>query len=208
VTVEEAIRHRRSIRRFLPDAVNVKDLREMLALAALAPNVSNRQMWRFIVVIREELRHMLAHLVEAHLTAMGQWPECVHEGPRLRAWQEQALHFAAAPACIFVVNQGYRTPLDQILVEHGMRHWETAGQFGHPDIQSVSCAMAYFTLLAEERGYATCWLTAPLVARHDLHIALECKPGEELLAVLTIGKPAESPLPKPRKPVDETIRWM
>ncbi len=208
MSVDETIQARRSVRRFTDDPVNPKALREMLALAALAPNVANRQVWRFIIVTRPELRRMLGQTVEIRLNEMGNWPEFKEQQMRLRAWREQAVHFAAAPAILFVINLGYRTPLDPMLVEHGMKFYETNALFGHPDIQSIGALLGYFTLLAQERGLGTCWLTAPLVAKHNLQHALELKTGEEIVAMMSIGTPAETPLPRTRRQIDEVITWM
>lgn len=207
MTVEEAIRHRRTIRRYTDDPVSAVDLHAILGLATMAPNVGNRQMWRFIVITTPELLRMLGDVVRRRIDDMAMWAEFTTEQQRLQAWRDLALHFVNAPAVIVVVNQGYRTPLDAILVERGAKFWEVADDFGHPDIQSVSCVVAYLTLLAEERGYGTCWLTAPLLAQKDLQLALEMKPGEDILAMVTIGRPAETPMPKSRKAVDDLIEW-
>jgi len=207
MNVEEAIRRRRTIRRFTDEPVSAVDIRELLDLAALAPNVGNRQMWRFIVITTPELRKMLADLVRRRIDEMAGWPELAGQLQRLQAWREHSQPFGEAPALIIFVNQGYRTALDTALVERGMKHWEVAGMFTYPDVQSISAAAAFLVLAAEERGYGACWMTAPLVAKKDLQIALEMKPGEEIAAMLAIGRPAEIPIPKQRKHIDEIIEW-
>ena len=50
LTVKEAIRERRSIRRFKSDPVPDEMIHQMLEAARLAPSGTNRQPWRFIVV--------------------------------------------------------------------------------------------------------------------------------------------------------------
>jgi len=205
--VEEAIRHRRSVRRFTDELVSAVDLRDMLTLATMAPNIANRQMWRFIILTSSDLRRMLNDLVRRRIEEMQTWPELTGQQQRVQAWRDQAQPFAEAPAVIICVSQGYRTTLDTALVERGVRHWEVANMFAHPDIQSMSAVITSFILVAEERGYGTCWLTAPLVAKKDLQQALELKPGEEIVAIVGIGKPAETPLPKARKKIDEIIEW-
>lgn len=207
MNVEDAIRHRRTIRHFAEEQVSAVDIRELLELAAQAPNVGNRQMWRFIVVTSGDLRRMLGDVVRRQIDDMTHWPELTGQGQRVQAWREQSRPFAEAPAVIICVSQGYRTALDMALVERGMKHWEVANMFQYPDVQSMSAAMAFFVLGAEERGYGTCWLTAPLLAKKDLQSALELKPGEEVVAAIAIGRPAETPLPKPRKKIDEIIEW-
>jgi nitroreductase len=207
MNVEEAIRPRRTIRRFAEEPVSAVHIRELLDLATHAPNVANRQMWRFIVITTPELRKMLADLVRRRIDEMMEWPELAGQTTRLQAWREQSQPFSESPALIFFVNQGYRTALDTALIERGVKHWEVAGTFGHPDVQSISAAIAFLVLAAEERGYGTCWMTAPLVAKKDLQQALELKPGEEIVAMVGLGRPAETPIPKQRKKIDEIIEW-
>ena len=207
MTIEEIIRHRRSIRQFAPDAVSTVKLRQMLTLASMGPNVSNQQMWRFIIVTERNLLRMLAALVEKRIQAMAEWPELENDALRLNAMKESAIHFEKAPAVIFFINRQYHNPIERALVERGMKWWETGELFGQPDIQSVSVVMAYFSLLAEEHGYGTCWLTTPLIAKKDLQASLELPSGEGIVALMSVGKPAEYPPPKPRKAIDEMIEW-
>jgi len=62
LTVWEAIKSRRSIRRFAPDDVPDEMINQMLEAARLAPSGSNSQPWRFLVVKdaakRKELRRI------------------------------------------------------------------------------------------------------------------------------------------------------
>jgi nitroreductase len=51
----EAIRTRRSVRRYKPDPVPEEPLRELLAAAMLAPSAANQQAWHFVVVDQREL---------------------------------------------------------------------------------------------------------------------------------------------------------
>ena len=207
MSVSEIISRRRSVRRFLPDPVSSKVLREILALACQAPSISNRQMWRFIVLEQEPLRMMLARLVERKIDQIAAWPEFEHEAPRLSALRDHALHFAQAPTVIAVVNQGYRIPIEAMLVEHGMRQHDIHEQFAYPWIQSIGGMIAQLLLLAEERELAACWITEALIAQKDLQAALELSSGESLAALVSIGKPAEFPLPRARKAIDELITW-
>lgn len=55
-----AIHHRRSVRRFLPDAVPAATVDELLAAAMAAPSAGNQQPWEFVVVDRRELLDAVA----------------------------------------------------------------------------------------------------------------------------------------------------
>lgn len=56
----EAIKGRRSIRRFAPGDVKSEDLAKILEAAIWAPSAGNLQPWEFIVVRNEETKRMLA----------------------------------------------------------------------------------------------------------------------------------------------------
>lgn len=207
MTVTEVVNRRRSIRHFLPDQVPSTLIREVLALASQAPSISNRQMWRFIVLEKAPLRNMLARLVERKFEQLAEWPEFERDLPRLQAMREHAMHFTNAPTVIVVVNIGYRIPIEAMLVQHGMRQGEVAAKFSYPEIQSIGAMIAHLLLLAEERELAACWNTDVLLAHDDLHAALEIPSGENIAALISVGYPAERPLPRPRKAVDEIISW-
>ncbi len=59
VDVMEAIRTRRSIRKYKPDPVPEDVLREVLEAARLAPSAGNRQPWLFVVVRDPQLKEKL-----------------------------------------------------------------------------------------------------------------------------------------------------
>ena len=60
MTVEEAIKLRKSVRSYLPRPVEKEKILELFKAARLAPSASNRQEWRFVAVTRDETRRMLA----------------------------------------------------------------------------------------------------------------------------------------------------
>ncbi|RLF16539.1 MAG: nitroreductase [Thermoprotei archaeon] len=75
--VLEAIRRRRSVRRYEPREVEDEKLHLLLEAARLAPSADNRQPWRFIVVKSREVKERLfkahgkAWLVEAPVIIVG-----------------------------------------------------------------------------------------------------------------------------------------
>ena len=56
----EAIRRRRSIRKYKPDPVAQEDIDYILEAARLAPSWANTQCWHFIVVTDEDIKQELA----------------------------------------------------------------------------------------------------------------------------------------------------
>ena len=62
LTVWEAIKIRRSIRKFAPDDVPDEMIEQMLEAARLAPSGSNRQPWCFMVVKDQESKQALCRM--------------------------------------------------------------------------------------------------------------------------------------------------
>jgi nitroreductase len=65
MTIDEAIRRRRSVRGFLPDEVSEATLREVFELAQWSPSNCNVQPWTPHIVSGETLKRLRAALVEA-----------------------------------------------------------------------------------------------------------------------------------------------
>lgn len=66
--VENAIRSRKSVRGFLPEAVDLELIQEILSAAAFAPSGSNIQPWKVHVVTGETRDRLAAALLDAHNT--------------------------------------------------------------------------------------------------------------------------------------------
>jgi len=62
--IVEAIRHRKSIRAFKPDAVPLGILREIMELALRAPSWANTQPWEFAIVSGDKLERIRQAFVE------------------------------------------------------------------------------------------------------------------------------------------------
>ncbi len=70
----DLFRWRRDVRRFRPDPVDPELVRELLALADLAPSVGNAQPWRFVLVEdRERRRRVREHFLEVNARALARY---------------------------------------------------------------------------------------------------------------------------------------
>ena len=58
----QAIRERRSIRKYKPDEVDEENLQIILQAGRWAPSASNKQPWHFIVIRNQEMRSKLADI--------------------------------------------------------------------------------------------------------------------------------------------------
>ncbi len=67
MNVLDAIKTRRSVRKYKPDPLPEGDLKKIMAAAQLAPSAGNKQPWRFVVVRDPEKRRRLAEVARKQL---------------------------------------------------------------------------------------------------------------------------------------------
>jgi len=169
--VLEAIRRRRSIRRFLSNRdVDEKDLMTLLEAATLAPSAGNAQPWRFIVIRTPELKEALAR------AALGQG------------------FVAEAPVVIVVCVDRARAR-----AAYGER-----GESLYC-IQDTAAAVQNINLAAVSLGLGTCWVGA--FDEAEVMMALDLPASLRPVALIPLGHPAESPRPRPRRPLDEVVEY-
>ncbi len=168
--VFEAIRTRRSVRRYTPDPVPDEVLAELLSAAILAPSAGNAQPWRFIAVRDPKLREGLV------AAAYGQ------------------TFLAEAPVVIVVCAD----------LERARRTYRERGETLYC-LQDTAAAVQNLLLAATAKGLGTCWVgafdegkTAEL-----LGLPKNLRP----VAMIPVGKPAEVPQVRPRRPLTEVMEY-
>ncbi|MFQ6112151.1 MAG: nitroreductase family protein, partial [Nitrospinota bacterium] len=77
---------------------------------------------------------------------------------------------------------------------------------GCPAIQSVAGALAHMQLAADALGYGSCWQTGPVVAAAEIEELLGLRGVAQLVALLSVGVPAEEPPPRPRRALEDVLK--
>ena len=67
MNVLDAIKTRRSVRKYKPVSIPDEDLKKILEAAQLAPSAGNKQPWKFVVVRDEDLKKQLAEKARKQL---------------------------------------------------------------------------------------------------------------------------------------------
>ena len=186
----DVIAARRSIRRYQDTPVPDEILQKILAAAIQAPSGKNKQPWRFTVV-RGNCRAEMVQVMRAgiaQLKALGSPPG---------SSEETACVMEQAPVTIFVFNPVGTSPW----VQHSFNQ-----MFDDlVNIQSIGAAIQNMLLAAQELGLGTLWICDVFYAYEGLVDWL----GEtgEMVAAVSLGYPAEAPLARPRKSLEEVVRW-
>ncbi|MEW6585580.1 MAG: nitroreductase family protein [Nitrospirota bacterium] len=215
--VIDAIKSRRSIRRFIDKPVKKIDILKMIEAARMAPSGGNTQPWHFIVVRdRGKIKRMesliersidkLPHLLKGY----GTFSE-TEISAYIKRWKRDSLFFAQAPLTMAVMVKDiiglyYREYLQYIMEKHEMNECEARKYMGYVEIMSVSAAIENLLLSAHSLGYGACWMRVPFIAKEDLKNLLNVQFPWDLIAFIPIGYPdPEYPLPKVRRKKIEDI---
>ena len=173
----QEIMNRRSIRKYTDEAVADEDLQQILESARLAPSGMNTQPARFLVVRDETMKRKIAQIDHA------------------QDWMTAAPVFLVCAVDIACRKPEYQGPLD-----------ETDGLFELKQIiRDGAIAIEHIALEAEHLGLGTCW--TGWFDQAQMRAAVEAPQGYFIVAVLTLGHPAETPVARPRKPLAEIVSY-
>ena len=205
LTVKEAVRQRRSIRRFRDEPVPDEIIREMLEAARLAPSASNRQPWRFIVVTDPKERAKLRQIC---------WDQ---------AFIEQAPVVFVCCADLTAYAQPSRLKRSQEFIDYGVTE-TLSGRFADPEfrasllklpdpdlgvflaaaVANTYIAIEHMVLTATAMGLGSCWVGA-LGGEGEINALFNLPKNIVVLAVLPVGYPAVTPPPRPRISISEIL---
>lgn len=196
--VMEAIKARRSIRRFQDRPVPDELVREILEAGRLAPSASNLQTWKFKVVtdpgIRKALREAAfdQKFVERAPVVIVACADFSAFGERSKRTLELLRSGAIKPSLEMVLRSLRR----QKAADIEERNLISA-------CINVSIAVQNMVLAATSLGLGTCWVRAfvPEKVAEILSLPPECPP----LILLPLGYPREEPEPRSRKPLEEIL---
>jgi nitroreductase len=203
--IKEAIRTRRSIRKYKNKPVPKKIVAALLEAAGLAPSATNRQPWEFVVVHRSHLDRLDQILSEAfaeRVASVGEdivreaikdLPIPVDEGgDKLKGLGSFYRTFGGAPVAIVV-----SVPKDD-------DPWVWKNY-----ISDASAAIENILLAALDEGLGTCWLTGPLKTRARIIASLlEIGDDREIVGIVALGYPDHHPPMPPKHDITRKTRWL
>ncbi|HBB16818.1 MAG TPA: nitroreductase [Syntrophus sp. (in: bacteria)] len=211
--LSKLIKTRRSIRKFQDKPVPEDLLVKALELATWAPNGGNQQAWRFIIVSNGKLIQKMGDAVNAKTELMASWPEAEQFGEHVARWRKTSDFFRGAPVCIAVLMGRYSSVADQILRARGendaiAREIRSSREIGKSSLQSAAAAITYLCLLLHYLGLGNTWMGGPLQAKKEIEALLTVPPEWDLVGLIPVGYAAEAPETRPRKPIQDVIRFI
>jgi len=210
--LEKLIQGRRSIRQWKKQEVSDDLLRKAVELATWAPNGGNYQGWRFIIVKKKEMIEKMANAVQSVSDKIASWPEAVSWQEDVDRYRKNASFFRNAPACIGVFSGVYQSPMDKVLVARESFDREAKEILGFrrsapTAIQSAAAAVTTMLLVFHHMGLGAVWLVSPIQAKKEIEAILKVPPDMDLICLIAVGYPDESPQ-KDRKPVDQVLEFI
>ncbi len=193
----DAIRSRRSIRRFTPQAVPAALIESLLEAAAWAPSAHNRQPWRFVAIQNDDAKVRLA-------TAMGQQlrRDLAADGLDSALIERDAARsygrITAAPLLILLCLT--MADMDSYPDERRARNETIMAT------QSVAMAGQNLLLAARGLGLGACWLCAPLFCPNVVRRALALPDDWQPQGLVLAGYPAETK-EKTRFPLESRVLY-
>lgn len=191
--VLEAIRKRRSIRKFKDTKLSEKQVRRLIEAARLAPSGSNVQPWRFIIVKDKDLKSKLreASFNQEFVESAAVVIVCCGD---LVSWKRTRKQVQG------VLRRGDIKLGDEAEKELMKRNTRAASAEMHKRIPTtilnVAIATEHIVLEAVELGLASCWVR--LFDEKKIRKLLDLPEHLYVVALLPIGVPDEDPDPRPR----------
>lgn len=210
--LEEAIRTRRTIRRFQDREVPTELVLKAIGLACWAPNPGNAQGWKFLVVKDRQLLRRMADALQSKVDLLASWPEAREFGDSVVGYQRTAASLLlSAPVAIAATFGGYASLADKILAKRGQGDPACAEMISSRQkcdtrVETISGAVSHLLLALHSLGLGGCWMGGAMLAKVEMEKILGVPDGFDLFALVPVGYPAESPVPGARKPLDEVVQ--
>lgn len=191
------IKDRRSIRKYDGREVPREMLEQIIAAGMCAPSAKNRQPWKYVVVTGSAKQDALS-VMERGLEREKHKPFLPTSAGNLADAENTLKVMRQSAAVIFVVNTLGVELSRTLSVDE--RVYEIC------NAQSIGAAMQNMSLAVVELGLGSLWVCNTFFAQPELNEWLNT--DGELFAALAVGYASESPAPRPRKPISETVEWM
>ncbi len=193
----DAIKKRRSIRKYRPDEIPEDVLTKLLNAMRLAPSACNLQPWKFIVVRDKKTKAKLASACHfSTLSGELSFQEWIAEAP------------VVIVACGSEKEGAVMCYRDgQSIIADG---WTIAEELKKGPLEyeswlpwDLAIALDHLTLAAAEEELGTCWIGG--LNEREIKELLSVPDDIRVPVVVPVGYPVSWPDPRPRKPLEEII---
>ena len=179
--LHEAIKGRRSVRKFRKSPLEKELIEDIFETALWAPSGMNRQNWKFFVLAGERKEE----LVSISSTSFE------YLEPELQKL------FADKPKIVEATRRFFNRLGEAPVVV--CAYFEPANIEDVTSFQNVAAAIQNLLLVAYSRGLGSCWMTGPVYVAEKINRFLGIE-NMTLVAIIPMGYPDETPKVPPRRP--------
>lgn len=196
--LNDAIRLRRSIRKFKKDPIPESYIYELLDAARLAPSATNLQPWRFIVVKTEEAIQKLSKCTP--LPFVTQAPLVLICCVDYEAFNERGIRVQELQESGAFVD----TPLDNAdstkYIKQSQMDEDTAKAYMN---MNAAIAIEHILLKATDLGLGSCWVM--MFSQRKLKQTFNIEDRYTPFSLIPIGYADQQPIQRPRLSLEEII---
>ena len=182
-----AIKERRSIRKFQDKMIPKEIIEELLELSTKAPSGKNRQPWRFVVLQgkkKDELVNLMTNVAKFRK----------EKGMDIGSCEISINSINEAPVVILVFNT-----FSNFEEDYNRYRLLT-------DTQSIGASIQTMILAAKDLGLGSLWICDVFYSHQEICSLLNRK--DELVSAVAIGYANQLPSPRPRKSWREVTEWI
>ncbi|MFR1708752.1 MAG: nitroreductase family protein [Clostridium sp.] len=194
----EAIQSRRSIRKFKSDAIPEEYIHQLIEAGRLAPSGTNLQPTRYVIIKSEDARTKLKECTPLpFVSAAPAIIACCIDTQSIVSTGDRMKELKEAKAFI-------DTPLDNPDKDYSKnkQSMDTASLKAYLTL-NAAIAIDHITLRATDLGLGSCWVM--MFDKEKVRALLELEDRYDIVALLPIGYPDQSPKQRPRLDYNEVL---
>ena len=197
--ITAAIKGRRSIRKYLDQDIPKELLDEIINEALWAPTGENRQKSKIVVLTKEEKDKLLKIFDESEKIIRPRLEKTFNE--KIVNLSLHAIKTAGGAPVILL----FYTPTSESIMKNENLEIAEAEAKHYYDVLSIAAQVQNLLLSAYSRGLGSCWMTAQKAVEEEITEFVGMA-GYELVSIVSLGYPNQSPPAPPRK--SDVVKWL
>lgn len=183
--LKEAIENRRSIRKYKDIEVPKELIEDLIECARLAPSAKNRQPWEFLIVKSNTKNEIADIMLEKE------------KGRNISLENKLLNANSSVKATAKIIKE---VPILILVFKPYNDNWNTG------DTLSVGGAIEHICLRATDLGLGSLWIRDTVYSQKEI-AKLVGYENKELISAISVGYTDETPKQRPRKKLEEILKW-
>lgn len=199
----EAIKTRRSIRKYKDKKIPKELLYKILEAASWAPSGGNSQPWKFIIIEDKIKIKKLSDIVDIKVKELFYNNKLLKDFESFFDFKSYAKHFNSFRTAKNIIIVFYKKPLNILSEIESLNNIDKiTGEYC-----STSMAVQNMILMAHTLKLGCCVYTGCVIAEKEIKDYVKILKNYNLLGIISIGYPEESPKALDRKEVNKIAKW-